>query len=50
MHQWESDLEKYMDGSYPEIGKDIADKRIISPETEKKLRDALSAFKASWQS
>jgi F-type H+/Na+-transporting ATPase subunit alpha len=50
MRQWESDLKKYMDGSHPEIGKDIAEKRVISPETEKKLRDALSAFKASWQS
>jgi F-type H+-transporting ATPase subunit alpha len=49
MRQWESDLKKYMDASHPEIGKDITEKKQIAPETEKKLREALSAFKASWQ-
>jgi F-type H+-transporting ATPase subunit alpha len=50
MRQWESDLKKYMDASHPDIGKDIAEKKVISPETEKKLREALTAFKSSWQS
>jgi F-type H+-transporting ATPase subunit alpha len=50
MRQWENDLKKYMDASHPEIGKDIAEKKAISPETEKKLREALTAFKSSWQS
>jgi len=50
MRQWESDLKKYMDASHPDIGKDIGEKRVITPENEKKLREALTAFKASWQS
>jgi F-type H+/Na+-transporting ATPase subunit alpha len=49
MRQWESDLKKYMDASHPGIGKDITEKKAISPEAEKKLRDALAAFKTSWQ-
>ncbi|MBS1213718.1 MAG: hypothetical protein H6R26_2335, partial [Proteobacteria bacterium] len=31
-------------------GKDITEKKVISPETEKKLREALTSFKSSWQS
>jgi F-type H+-transporting ATPase subunit alpha len=50
MRQWENDLKKYMDSSHPEIGKDIGEKRVITPETETKLREALTGFKASWQS
>jgi F-type H+-transporting ATPase subunit alpha len=49
MRQWENDLKKYMDASHPEIGKDITDKKQITPDNEKKLREALSAFKVSWQ-
>jgi F-type H+/Na+-transporting ATPase subunit alpha len=49
MRQWENDLKKYMDASHPEIGRDITDKKQITPENEKKLREALSAFKVSWQ-
>jgi F-type H+-transporting ATPase subunit alpha len=49
MRQWELDVVKYLDQSYPEIGKDIVEKRLISPETDKKLREALSAFKLTWQ-
>jgi F-type H+-transporting ATPase subunit alpha len=49
MRQWELDLVKFLDQSYPEIGKDITEKKQISSENEKKLREALSAFKAAWQ-
>ncbi|NJN44533.1 MAG: F0F1 ATP synthase subunit alpha, partial [Anaerolineae bacterium] len=48
MRQWETDLTKYLDTSYPEIGKEIVKSNRITPETEQKLRDALSAFKATW--
>ncbi|MFO7584698.1 MAG: F0F1 ATP synthase subunit alpha [Anaerolineales bacterium] len=47
--QWEVDLLKYMDVSHPEIGKDIAESKRITEDNEKKLRDALSAFKSTWQ-
>jgi F-type H+-transporting ATPase subunit alpha len=49
MRKWETDLVRDLTTSYPEIGKDIADKKQITPETEKKLREALEAFKATWQ-
>jgi F-type H+-transporting ATPase subunit alpha len=48
MRQWETEVTKYLDTSYPEIGKEIVKSNRITPETEQKLRDALSAFKATW--
>ncbi len=49
MRQWEADLTKFLDQSYPEIGKDIVEKKQIAPDNEKKLREALAAFKSTWQ-
>ncbi|GAB4500490.1 MAG: F0F1 ATP synthase subunit alpha [Anaerolineales bacterium] len=49
MREWELALVKYMDQSYPEIGKDIVEKKQITPDNEKKLREALAAFKSAWQ-
>jgi F-type H+-transporting ATPase subunit alpha len=49
IRQWEVDLLKYLDASYPDIGKDIDEKKQISPETDKKLRESLAAFRSSWQ-
>ncbi|MEZ0397085.1 MAG: F0F1 ATP synthase subunit alpha [Anaerolineales bacterium] len=49
MKKWEADLLRYLAASHPEIGKDIAEKKQITPETEQKLRQALEAFKATWQ-
>ncbi len=48
MKKWEADLLRYLTTSHPEIGKDIAEKKQITPETEKKLREALAAFQATW--
>ncbi|MDD5468372.1 MAG: F0F1 ATP synthase subunit alpha [Anaerolineales bacterium] len=49
MKRWEADLLKSIEASDPEIGKDIAQKRIISDETRAKLTAALEAFNATWQ-
>jgi F-type H+-transporting ATPase subunit alpha len=49
IRQWEIDLVKYMDQSHPELAKDIVEKKQIAMETEKKLREALGAFRATWQ-
>lgn len=46
--RWEHEFLRYMETSHPEIGKDIADKRMLIPETEKKLRDVLQTFNLSW--
>jgi F-type H+-transporting ATPase subunit alpha len=39
----------FVDSAYPEIGKAIADEKIISEDTETKLRTALSEFVAQMQ-
>jgi F-type H+-transporting ATPase subunit alpha len=49
MKKWESDLIRNLMVSAPEVGKDIAEKKLITPETEKKLRAALEAFQSAWQ-
>jgi F-type H+-transporting ATPase subunit alpha len=49
MRQWEFDLVKFIDQSHPEIAKDVVEKKQISTETDKKLREALGTFKATWQ-
>jgi F-type H+-transporting ATPase subunit alpha len=49
MKVWETAFIRFMDTSYPEIGKDIAEKKLISEQTEAKLKDALKAFGQSWQ-
>jgi len=49
MRSWETALIRYMEGSYPEIGKDIAEKKQITKETEEKLIKALQAFSTSWR-
>jgi F-type H+-transporting ATPase subunit alpha len=49
MRAWEIALLRYLDASYPEIGKDIAEKKRISDETMAKLRSALDSFTSTWQ-
>ena len=49
MKKWETDLIRSLSASHPELGKDIAEKKMITPETEKKLRAALEAFQSTWQ-
>jgi len=49
MRQWEKALTKFLDTSYPEVGKNIVEKKQITPENEKRLREALSTFNSSWQ-
>jgi F-type H+-transporting ATPase subunit alpha len=47
--EWEAAMLRFMETSYPDIGKDIAAKKTISEDTEAKLRTALDAFNANWQ-
>ena len=49
MAQWQVDLARYMETSYPEIGKDILEKNRITDETQEKLKKALEGFRAGWQ-
>ena len=49
MSQWQSDLIRFMESSYPEIGRDISEKKLISDSTRGNLTKALNAFRHSWQ-
>ena len=49
MAQWQTDLLRYMEASYPELGKEITQKRTITDETREKLMKALDAFRIGWQ-
>ncbi len=46
---WERALLRNMDTSYPEILKDIAEKKEITLETQTRLRQAVEAFNRVWQ-
>jgi len=48
MRQWETGMLRFMEMTYPEIGRDIAERKQITPETENKLKEALKTFNASW--
>ena len=48
MRNWELALLRYMETSYPEIGRSIQDEKRINPETEEKLKQALEAFTSTW--
>ncbi len=50
MAQWQADLIRYMETSYPEIGKDIVAKRTISDDNRIALTKALDGFRAGWVS
>ncbi len=49
MAQWQTDLLKFMDASYPEIGRDIVEKKMITESTRASMVKALDAFRHSWQ-
>jgi F-type H+-transporting ATPase subunit alpha len=49
MAQWQRDLTRYMEASYPEIGKGLTEKKMITDEIREQLLKALNAFRAGWQ-
>ena len=49
MAQWQVDLIRYMETTYPEIGRDIVEKKRITDETKESLMKALESFRAGWQ-
>lgn len=48
MKQWESDFLKFIEASYPEIGREISNKKRITPENEERLRAAIAQYNSSW--
>jgi F-type H+-transporting ATPase subunit alpha len=49
MAQWQADLLKFVESSYPEIGRDITEKKMITDSTRTGMVKALDAFRHSWQ-
>ena len=49
MAQWQTDLLKFMEASYPEIGRDITEKKQITDSNRAAMAKALDAFRHSWQ-
>ncbi len=49
MPRWQTDLIKFMESSYPEIGRDILEKKAITDSTRAQMTKALDAFLHSWQ-
>jgi F-type H+/Na+-transporting ATPase subunit alpha len=48
MRSWETGLVHFIETSYPEIGRDIGEKKRITDETMPKLRAALEAYGNTW--
>jgi F-type H+-transporting ATPase subunit alpha len=46
---WKEGILRYMETSYPEISRDIFEKKLITQETEARLREALTAFNLTWK-
>jgi F-type H+-transporting ATPase subunit alpha len=49
MKNWEAGFRRFMETSHPEISRDIAEKKLIAPEIEEQLKEAIKAFNAGWQ-
>jgi len=49
MRQWETDLIRFMETSYPEIGRTITSEKRITDSTRDALARALDTFRISWQ-
>jgi F-type H+-transporting ATPase subunit alpha len=49
MRNWETSFRRFMETSHPEVGRDIREKKVLSPETEERLKAAIGDFNAGWQ-
>lgn len=49
MKAWETQFLRFMETSHPEVGRDIAAKKLIAPETEAALKEAIRQFNSGWQ-
>ncbi|TMF05362.1 MAG: F0F1 ATP synthase subunit alpha, partial [Chloroflexi bacterium] len=47
VRSFEDAFHRYMESNHPEILKSIEDKKTIEPDTEEKLKAAISQFKES---
>ena len=45
---WEQGFLRFMETTYPEVGRSIAERKMVIPETESKLRESIQAFNTAW--
>ena len=45
---WQSDLLRFMESAYPEVGRELAEKKIITEENRAQLTQALETFRDTW--
>lgn len=48
VRRWETAMLKAIESSYPDIIRDITERKQITPETGEKLKTALTTFNSSW--
>ena len=49
MAAWQAEMLRYMETSHPEIGKEIAEKKIITDANRERLKKALDTFRITWK-
>ena len=49
MRQWETDLLRFMASSYPEIGKEIVEKKALDDSLRSKMAKAFETFASTWK-
>jgi F-type H+-transporting ATPase subunit alpha len=49
MAQWQADVLRFMASSHPEIGKEIAEKKVLSDDLRARMATAFDTFTSTWQ-
>jgi F-type H+-transporting ATPase subunit alpha len=49
VNEWRVGLIKHIESTYPELRKDIATRKLISEETDKKLREIIPVYNTTWK-
>ncbi len=49
MAAWQLELLRYMELSHPEVGREIAEKKVITDTNRERMRKAMDAFKNTWK-
>ena len=49
MAQWQADLLRFMASSHPEVGKEIAERKVLSDDLRARMATAFETFTSTWQ-
>jgi F-type H+-transporting ATPase subunit alpha len=48
MGLWQSEVLRFVESAFPEIGKEIEEKKIITDDNRARLKQALETFRDTW--